>query len=156
MQLSLSSKASDVLDVTVVPGMIFGATSPGVQSMVATSPTDQVLNPGDSGVSLTVSVACTNMHLSAPTSNDTFGVRASESRDLLALVNLADFQQADPRVQQFAIWTITDNPARDAFVGLETTSGNGPSGPPTDDEINQIRQLFEKAGIRTSNYNALQ
>jgi hypothetical protein len=154
MQLSLSLKVSYVIDVTVAPGTIFGATSSGVQSMVATSPADQVLNPGDTGVSLTVSVACTNMHLSAPTSSDTFGVRTSQSRDLRKLVNLADFQQADPRVQQFAIWTITDNPARYDFVQLCT--GSSTCSGPTDDEINQIRQLFKKAGIATSNYAALQ
>ena len=154
MDLSLSSKTSDVLDVTVPAGTIFGANAADVQSMVATSGTDILLNPGDSNTPLTVNVACTNMHLNAPTSSDTFYFRVSKSRDLLALLNLADFQQADPRVQQFAIWTITDNPARDAFVGLETS--NGPSGPPTDDEINQIRQLFTKAGITTSKYAALQ
>lgn len=154
MQLSLSSKASDVIDVTVTPGMIFEAAYAGVQSMVVTSGTDVVLNPGDSGVSLTVYVACTNMHLSAPTSSNTFSVRSSRSRTLRLLVSLADFQQSSPQVQQFAVWTITDNPGRYGFTELCSDSANC-SGP-TGDEINQIRQLFKEAGITTSNYAALQ
>jgi hypothetical protein len=154
VQLSLSSKTSDDIDVTVTPGMIFEAASADVQSMVATSATDVVLNPGDSGVSLTVDVACTNMHLSAPTSSNTFSVNSSQSRELRLLVSLADFQQASSRVQQFAVWTITDNPGRYDFTELCTDSANC-SGP-TDDEINQIRQLFQEAGITTSDYAALQ
>jgi hypothetical protein len=154
MQLSLSSKTSDSIDVTVTPGMIFKAAAADVQSMVATSATDVVLNPGDSGVPLTVDVACTNMHLSAPTSSNTFSVRSSQSRTLRLLVSLADFQQSSPQVQQFAVWTITDNPGRYGFTELCTDSANC-SGP-TDDEIDQIRQLFKEAGITTSNYAALQ
>jgi hypothetical protein len=154
LQLSLSSKTSDDIDVTVAPGMIFEPASADVQSMVATSATDVVLNPGDRGVSLTVDVACTKMHLSAPTSSNTFSVRSSQSRQLRLLVSLADFQQASPRVQQFAVWTITDNPGRYDFTELCADSANC-SGP-TGDEINQIRQLFKEAGIKTSNYAALQ
>ena len=154
MQLSLSSKTSDVLDVTVAAGTNFGARSPGVQSMVAISATDVSLNPGDSDVPQAVDVACTNMHLIAPTPSNTFYFRASKSRDLLALVNLADFQQAEFRVQQFAIWTITDNPARDAFVGIGEIPLFAPG--PTSDELNQIRHLFAKAEIATSKYAAFQ
>lgn len=154
VQLSLSSKTSDDIDVTVTSGMIFEAASADVQSMVATSATDVVLNPGDSRISLTVDVACTKMHLSAPTSSNTFSVRSSQSRELRLLVSSADFQQASPRVQQFAVWTITDNPGRYDFTELCSDSANC-SGP-TGDEINQIRQLFKEAGITTSNYAALQ
>ena len=152
MDLSLSSKSRSVLDVTVDAGMIFEANSPNVQSMVATSTADVTLNPGDSEVSLTVDVSCTNMNLEAPAQGDTFYVQASHSRDLRRLVNLADFQQASPQVQQFAVWTITDNPTRDGFVELCSTGCSGP----TDDEMNQIRQLFTEAGITASKYAAFQ
>jgi hypothetical protein len=152
MDLSLSSKSRSVLDVTVDAGMMFEANSSNVQSMVATNTTDVTLNPGDSGVTLTVDVSCTNMNLEAPAQGDTFYVQGSHSSDLRHLVNLADFQQASPRVQQFAVWTITDNPTRDGFVELCSTDCSGP----TDDEMNQIRQLLVEAGMDASKYAAFQ
>jgi hypothetical protein len=150
MQLSLSSKSRDNLDVTVPADTIFGANSSSVQSMVTISATDVPLNPGDSGVPLTVNVACTNMTLDEPSSSDTFDARAPDpSSDLYALVNLGDFQKASFDVQQFAIWTITDNPQdASSFTGIS----DSPSGP-SSDQISQIRQLFTEATIDTSKYS---
>ena len=56
------------------------------------------------------------------------------------------------RFQQFAIWTITDNPSRDEYVGLVYFGlGSGPS----DEEMLTIDALFEAAGISTAKYQAL-
>jgi hypothetical protein len=72
--------------------------------------------------------------------------------DLLKLLGLSDFQDETFRVQQFAIWTITDNPARDGYVGLgRFVYGTGPE----DEEIERIRILFERAGISIDKYRAL-
>jgi len=76
------------------------------------------------------------------------------SGDLVKLLYLPDFHEETSRVQQFAIWTITDNPERDGYMGIATgfqIFGTDPS----DDEIDRIRVLFEKAGILTDKYKAL-
>ncbi|MGZ8514041.1 MAG: hypothetical protein ACXWXA_03275 [Candidatus Limnocylindrales bacterium] len=102
---------------------------------------------------ITLDVACAAMHLDQPGSGDQFGFDASPtSPALLQLLQLADFADQTFRVRQFAIWTITDNPARDGYVALGTFGiGSGPS----DTEIATIRQLFMKAGIDPTTYQAL-
>jgi hypothetical protein len=65
---------------------------------------------------------------------------------------LPDFSKQSFRVQQFAIWTITDNPTRKGYVGLGTfVSGSGPS----DAEMAKIKALFTAAGIDQKKYQAL-
>ncbi|MGZ8436916.1 MAG: hypothetical protein ACXWXR_00080 [Candidatus Limnocylindrales bacterium] len=102
---------------------------------------------------ITLEVACAAMHLDQPGSGDQFGFDASPtSPALLQLLQLADFADQTFRVRQFAIWTITDNPARDGYVALGTFGiGSGPS----DTEIATIRQLLMKAGIDPTTYQAL-
>jgi len=61
---------------------------------------------------------------------------------------------ADGRVQQFAVWTITNNPKRNGYVGL--TSGFSVFGSgPDDEEIDAIRHLFDMADIDMGKYRAL-
>jgi hypothetical protein len=74
--------------------------------------------------------------------------------DLIRLLTEPSFSGQEFRVQQFAIWTITDNPGRYGYVGLSRfgISGTGPS----DEEMELIRQLFTSAGIPLEHYQALQ
>ncbi|MBI5650136.1 MAG: hypothetical protein HZC40_06795 [Chloroflexi bacterium] len=65
--------------------------------------------------------------------------------DLSALINLPDFTKEPIRVQQFAIWTITDNPARDAYMPVSDAQTSG--GPMTA-EFTRIRELFLLAKIQ--------
>jgi hypothetical protein len=65
---------------------------------------------------------------------------------------LPEFYTETYRVQQFAIWTITDNPARGEYIGIGTF---GLGTRPSDEEMNEIRYLFETAGIATGQYQAL-
>jgi hypothetical protein len=94
------------------------------------------------------------MELDAPDENDTFTISIVPApEDLIKLLNLPDFHNETFRVQQFAIWTITDNPPRDGYVGLGYFGfGSGPN----DEEMQKIQALFEKAGIPTGKYQALQ
>ena len=74
--------------------------------------------------------------------------------DLIKLLNLTEFHEETFRVRQFAIWTITDNPERDGYIGIATSFqvfGTDPS----DEEIDKIRNLFIDAGISVSKYKAL-
>lgn len=103
--------------------------------------------------SRSVSVACASMELDAPDANDTLVMSSIPvAADLAALLDLPDFHNETFRVKQFAIWTITDDPPRDGYVGIGYFGlGSGPS----DDEMSRIRDLFEAAGISTSKYQAL-
>ena len=57
-------------------------------------------------------------------------------------------------MRKFAIWTITDNPERDGYIGIVTALGIFGSGH-GDKEIEKIRVLFIKAGIQIGQYKAL-
>jgi hypothetical protein len=104
--------------------------------------------------SRSVPMACASMELDQPDANDAFTISTIPApEDLTKLLNLPDFHAETFRVQQFAIWTITDNPPRDGYVHLGTFGfGSGPS----DEEMQRIRTLFEEAGISTDKYQALQ
>lgn len=104
---------------------------------------------------LDVDAACANMELDAPeeTNNLALSMEAPPA-DLVKLLNLPDFQEETFRVRQFAIWTITDNPERDGYIGIVTGFGIFGSGP-NDEEMEKIRVLFIKAGITISKYKAL-
>ena len=158
MDVTLESFGEELLDqlleVTIPVGTFFGSQSSGVQDMVVIEPSVFDLEPIDS-VSELVSVACADMELDAPDNDDDFVVSSeSISSDLSALLDLPDFHDEAPRVKQFAIWTITDNPSRDGYVHLTYGDFGGDSGPDYT-EMSRIRDLFEAAGISTEKYKAL-
>jgi hypothetical protein len=104
---------------------------------------------------VTLHVACAEMHQVQPTSDDTFRVLDDPPQaDLVRLLQLPEFRDESGRVQQFAVWTITNNPRRNGYVGLTSGFDIFGSGP-DDDEIDAIRELFETAGIDTDKYRAL-
>ena len=123
---------------------MFEPASASTQTMVVRTGELIPLKAGSS-VTEELDVACAQMHLDGPGSSDSFSLKVDVSlSDLIDLLELADFSQEDFRVQQFAIWTITDNPGRIAYVGLGSFgTGSGPS----DEELNRIYTLFSKAGI---------
>jgi hypothetical protein len=144
-----------MIEVTVSVGTLFTAQSSSTQNMVIVESKVFVLGFRGDQVSVSVPAACATMHLEQPSSLDVFSAHVTQAQgDLAALLNLADFHNATARVKQFAVWTLTDNPARDEYVGLSSgyvTFGSGPS----DDEITQIQTLFQQAGIQTNYYQAL-
>jgi len=153
INVTLQSKSNDPLEVTVQPGTIFEALSGGTQSMVTREERSVTLESSGSTQSLTIDAACANMHLNMPGEGDRFSIRKTPpSDDLKKLVTVPGFHSEPFRVQQFAIWTITDNPDRSGYVEIgETDFGSGPG----EEEIQKIRVLFGKAGISTEKYRAL-
>jgi hypothetical protein len=155
--VELQSMTSDGLGVLIVVGTIFEAQSGDTQSMVVTATREALLLSYGSTETITVPVACVDMNLGTPHESDTFTIRSTPApRDLIKLLSLSDFFKKTQRVQQFAVWTITENPnCRSAYRGLTTGwdpfSGSGPS----DAEMDTIQELFEKAGISTDKYPAL-
>lgn len=153
IDLLLESLAPDPLEITIEIGTIFQAQSSGTQNMVVIEATSVFLEAKGSVVSTGAHVACASMHRSIPDEEDGFTIsREPMPADLLKLLNLPAFQEAYSFVQQFAIWTITDNPPPDGYRGLGYF---GVGYPPDEEEMAEIRALFEEAGIPTENYQAL-
>lgn len=158
VELTLSPNSTEPLEVAIPAGTVFDAHAASTQDMVVIGGTTILLqSPGDTE-RLQMSVACARMELDEPTDDDTFAVsQARTPEDLQKLLNLPDFLGEDFRVQQFAIWTITDNPpSPSAYVGLTYVSSPfGYGSGPTAEEFSRIRTLFERAGIDLSQYPAL-
>jgi len=153
MDLVLESLTPDPLEVTIPLGTLFEAQSSGTQNMVVIEESSVFLEMEGSSESVVLRVACANMELHIPDEEDQFTISSEPvPADLLKLLNLPAFQEAGSFVQQFAIWTITDNPPRDGYRGLGYF---GVGYPPDEEELAEIRALFEEAGIPTENYEAL-
>ena len=152
VELTLASRQPGSLTITIPAGTIFAAMSGGVQNMVVREDQMVVLEGADTEVSLTVPAACINMTLDAPATGNHFSLGGPAGGDLSRLVNLPTFRERPFRVQQFAIWTITDNPAPGEYVGIGSFgAGSGPS----KEEMQLVRALFAEAGISTNKYPAL-
>jgi hypothetical protein len=153
IELSLTSLSDVSLQIAILPGIVFKAQSTSVQSMVVIAEEMVLLSPFETLESIEVNAACYNMQLGMPGESDVLTLEMTlVGGDLIKLLNLPDFQKETYRVQQFAIWTITDNPERGEYVGIGYWGmGSGPS----DEELDRIRVLFEEAGITISNYQAL-
>ena len=153
IDLVLESLTPDPLEVTIPIGTLFEAQSSGTQNMVVLEESMVFLATEASREPVVLRVACANMELHIPDEEDQFTIsRSTVPDDLIQLLNLPAFQEAGSFVQQFAIWTITDNPPRDGYRGLGYF---GVGYPPDEDDLEAIRTLFEEAGIPTENYQAL-
>ena len=154
IKLALESLSAEPLEVTISPGTIFQAQAAGVQNMVVRTQRVVYLQSAGSRESLTIPAACANMQLGVPEESNQFIISGAPApEDLIKLLNLSGFLDETFRVQQFAIWTITDNPARGEYVGLGYFGvGSGPS----DEEMQRIRALFQQAGTPADRYRALQ
>jgi hypothetical protein len=152
LEVSLKPKVEGSLEISIEPGVIFEALAGGVQSMVVRRPAVVVVRP-QSEVSLELEVSCASMQKKEPRGSDSFKVAGSPAAgDLQKLLALPDFAFAPLRVQQFAIWTLTDNPAPDAYVGISASGGFG--GGPTAAELAAVKDLLTQAGIDPAGYNA--
>lgn len=154
INLTVELRSGSAQTVVVPAGTIFIAGSGGVQNMVVRSTQRVSLSRfGNPEVSLNVPAACINMHRDVPAESDNFRLSSAPAEgDLRKLLHLPDFQSRSFRTQQFAIWTITDNPSRGEYVGIGSYGfGSGPD----DQEMKDIRSLFKKAGIDPAGYRAL-
>jgi len=152
VEFEVSAELEDSIEVSITPGTMFLAPSPDLQTMVVREEMIVFLTPKRE-LSVKLDVACANMTLKAPAGGETYIVQIEPpAEELRKLLGLPEFQDSSFRLQQFAIWTITDNPASGRYIGL----GVGDQGsPPSRDELAQIRQWFEQAGIEVANYSGL-
>lgn len=157
VSLEITSKGKKDQVIRILAGTVFKAVSNRTQRMVVCVEQSVDLPPAtqeEPSKWVAVSVASLDMRLTLPGEGEELEldspVRDADLKKLLALPALS---AESFRVQQFAIWTITENPSRNGFASIdrEDSEGSGPS----DAEIQSIIALFKQAKISTGKYRAL-
>jgi len=74
---------------------------------------------------------------------------AAADKAVLTLLATPRFAQMRPALQQYAVWTLTDNPAFNEFVGIYSGSGRGQ---PNRQDVSALAQVFRDAGLDTTKY----
>lgn len=153
LDVTLKLRGTNPLEVIIPAGAIFTAQSNRVQNMMVRMRQTVLLTPAEPQAAVTIPVACINMAREVPTAYDKLTLGSTlVSGDLLKLLQNPDFLHQSFRIQQFAIWTITDNPSRSQYVGI-TSSGFG--GEPSEAELQTVRNLLIQSGIDTRKYKAM-
>jgi hypothetical protein len=153
LELTLESKIDTSIRVVVNPATMFIPGASGTQAMVVIEK-EVVTLEAEATVEVELEVACAEMHDETPTSDDGFRLASKRAPSaLVKLLKLPAFGDQEFRIQQFAIWTITDNPTRTGYVGLSSSDGSG--GEPTSAELERVADLFAEAGIPAGHYRAL-
>ena len=150
INLTLKPKVEVNLEIEIEPGTMFISSTEGVQNMVLRQQEIVYLKPSVE-VSVELEVSCANMELKQPGYADAFSISTEPTNeDLTKLLAYEDFLFNSTELQQFAIWTITDNPACAlCYVGIES---GGYTHLPDDNQIADIKTMFEKVGIDTTKY----
>jgi hypothetical protein len=153
LEVTLKLRGANPLEVIIPAGAVFASQSSGVQNMMVRVRQTVLLTPSDPQAAVTIDVACINMTRNVPTAYNKLTIgQTLVSGDLLKLLQNPEFLHQSFRIQQFAIWTITDNPSLTQYVGI-TSSGVG--GYPSDAELQSVRNLLIKSGIDTGKYKAM-
>lgn len=162
--LKLKSQVDYTIEVTITAGVTsFWCDDENTQDMIVTGD-EQVCISAHADEEVYVSSACLEMEKHTPGESTTFRVvetrllpqfdRSGTGYDHLSRVMALDqFQDAEMRVRQFTIWTITDNPSRERYPGISTYGqGSGPS----EQELRAIIEMLIDAGIDPADYHAFQ
>jgi len=154
--VNLESKSEDPVRILILPGVLFQAQSSETQNMITTGTKTVLLEPYQSRNRVSLDAACANMELSAPGESDSLIMSKSPlSGDLHKLLSIPEFADERWTVQQFAIWTITDNPSdRSDYTAIGSGFSLG-GVVPSESTMVEIRDLFIAAGISTGKYTAL-
>ncbi len=146
--------------VTFDPGTLFTPTTDGTSAMVILSH-EVVLNYRNCLPGAVLRAAAVGMNgMRTPNRNDQFTLAPyNASEEVTRLVALEAILQASSRVQQYAVWTVTQNPTSQyrytrigqGSIGAPVTVTSGPS----DGELLQVRALLENAGFDPENYFVL-
>jgi hypothetical protein len=152
LSLGLTSATSGPITIVMKSGVVFKPARTAAQSVVAIRWQEIDLDPGERWHDW-IDVACAQMKKDDPNSSDEFSISTRPlASDLKRLLEADAFYDASFRVEQFAIWTLTDNPARGRFsaIGSIGETGSGPSKA----ELTKIRALLVAAGIDADKYRA--
>lgn len=154
--LHLQGLAPTPMRLVVEAGTVFNPiNAPNVQSMVIVRRTVLSL-PAYGRLQPEVAAACINMHLDTPKSGHRMRLSSvTVSRDLARLLAVPGFFEESADVRQYAIWTVTDNPARGEYMSLSVQQGPLPfmtverMGSTT---RSRIAEWFSRAGIDAERY----
>jgi len=158
VKLTVRSYAKKPLRLQILSGTIFDPESPDVQTMVLRRSIDLNVAPGEEA-EVALDAACADMTLEEPGDLDAFTIKKARPGDLTRLVRSRQFQDIGFRLQQLAIWTVTDNPPRSGYAGISESAfvggliGRGTE--LTNKEIRLIRRIFRQARINEDKYRAL-
>jgi hypothetical protein len=189
--VKVKSHTTDELKIVIPEGTVFLSDDDLIQNMVCTSSCSAHIDVGETKT-VSVRAACLNMRRAQPTAENGFQelVRPSEAHlaeDFKRLLHppwtvrglimggsdgrWTPFTECSSRIQQFAIWIITDNPRRSEFAGISRpmqtdpmqavlvelgVARSGPDGPPSDAEIQAIKTLFCRCRIRVQGYRVFE
>jgi hypothetical protein len=152
--LELRRKEARALRVLVPVGTFFSSHDESAQSMVTVAGTDVTLT-SDEWTSVSVDVACADLHLDIPSGDTSFTVRrAPGQRELQKLMPVLAAAHADEAVRQAAVWILSDDASYDELGTLVQSSGFSPFGGGTRminaPEAVRALQLLAEAGISLS------
>lgn len=146
-----TSKADAPLAITLEAGTQLLSDKANVTNLALRQTIRFGLLPGEKR-ELHLPVVSLNMKQNSPSIVDDFTVSAKAVKpELLQLLALPEFRFAPLRVQQYAVWVITDNPTVNGFV---ETGMFGRETAPTSDELAEVRRLLEAAGLDPAKYKA--
>ena len=167
LRITLIQKPSEIDDddepvdldlvIEIPEGLYFSSLNPEVQNMVARERLQRTLTTVGESVHISVPVACANMHRKTPSSAHQFRVvRVVDSGELRNLLALHNFSRLDFLIQQIAIWTITNTPSsRGQYMGIGFGISIGGGNNITEEHMQEVRVLFDRAGIDHTNYPSL-
>lgn len=137
------------LRVLVPAGTLLAPESSKTQLMLVRFDTTVELAPRAT-VEADLPVACAEMHKYAPGPDDLFSFdpRFKPHADMHRLLAAPTFAEINTGLQQLAIWTITDNPCNPTDYTLFSSV----SGAQLTPDVNEVRALFENAGIPLDKY----
>jgi hypothetical protein len=109
VHLEVKRLVNYVLSVRIPVGTFFVSRDPSAQNMVATAEATATLT-SDVWTTVSVSAACANRPRDVPGDDDTFTVRRSpQQQELQRLMPALVKAGADSKVEQAAVWIVTDD-----------------------------------------------
>lgn len=116
------------LRVVVPVGTFFASRDESAQSMVTVAAGDVTLT-GDDWTSISVDVACADLHLDIPGEEVGFTIRrAPGQRELQKLMPVLGRANADESVRQAAVWILSDDASYEELGTLVHSTGFDPFG----------------------------
>ena len=156
--LNLQSKSNTAIELSLEPGTVFVPANKKIEKMVNLVREVMVLPPNNR-LTLTIPAISLDMKLGQPSKTDVFQIDPLTilPDDLTKLLGNPDFRFETSRVQQLATWTITNNPGRDAYLGLTSNpKAQGDfGGKPSGKEFDYLRTFFKNSGIDTTKYTSI-
>ncbi len=120
--------------------------------LVTLEKTSVYLGPG-AVKELSFNVVCFDMLLKIPDRyTDLVPTSMTLPDDLKLLLATSSFKSAIFRIKQYSVWVITDsrNSIKDVKIGQENNYQ-----PPSKEELNQIKKMYQEAGISTDKYSVI-